>query len=417
MTSRKKIAIIGSGISGLSAAYYLKDKYQITLHEIESRLGGHSRTIRINDHIDVDTGFIVLNDRTYPYLNKLFTELGIDLDKTEMSFAISVNEGELEWAGTSIDSLFAQRKNIFNLEMLKGIFDILKFNKQALAIVKNFPSISLKKLIDEMRLGAWFENYYLLPMGGAIWSCSLALMLDFPAANFINFFDHHGLLNITNRPQWYSLKNKSISYVNILENEINKNAKIVKNSAINSITRSDNLVQIERENNEVEVFDEIIFAINPEEILKILKDPNEAEKNTLAKFSRQKNIAYTHSDISQMPKLTKCWSSWNYICQKDIAAHRVCVTYWMNKLQHIDSSFPLFVTLNPISEINPDKIFDIHEFYHPVYNHHSASGQIEIDKLQGINQTWFCGAYLGNGFHEDGISSTIKIINKMDQKR
>ena len=301
--------------------------------------------------------------------------------------------------------------------MLKGIFDILKFNKQALAIVKNFPSISLKKLIDEMRLGAWFENYYLLPMGGAIWSCSLALMLDFPAANFINFFDHHGLLNITNRPQWYSLKNKSISYVNILENEINKNAKIVKNSAINSITRSDNLVQIERENNEVEVFDEIIFAINPEEILKILKDPNEAEKNTLAKFSRQKNIAYTHSDISQMPKLTKCWSSWNYICQKDIAAHRVCVTYWMNKLQHIDSSFPLFVTLNPISEINPDKIFDIHEFYHPVYNHHSASGQIEIDKLQGINQTWFCGAYLGNGFHEDGISSTIKIINKMDQKR
>ena len=417
MVYRKKIAIIGSGISGLSSAYYLKDKYDITIFEKDDRLGGHSRTIKINDNIDVDTGFIVLNDRTYPCLEKLFSELKIELSKTEMSFAISVNNGQLEWAGTSLDTLFSQRKNIFNLPMLKGIYDIIKFNKHAVSMVKKSNLITLRQLIDEMKLGDWFKNYYILPMGGAIWSCSLKVMLDFPASTFVKFFDNHGLLSIVNRPQWYTLKDKSISYVKLLETEINKKGKIITNAVIKSIIRKKQKVEIDREDSQVESFDEVIFAIHPEEIVKILKDPTTKERNILEKFSRQKNTAYTHCDENQMPILNKCWSSWNYICQENTANHKVSVTYWMNKLQHIDLSFPLFVTLNPIEQIAQDKLFDIYEFYHPVYNNEAIEGAQELEKLQGKNNTWFCGAYLRYGFHEDGIASAINLLSKMDQKK
>ena len=208
MNEPKKIAIIGAGISGLSAAYFLKDTHDITLFEKSDRLGGHSRTIEIktqeNEFIKVDTGFIVLNDRTYPNLNKLFAEIDIDIEKTEMSFAVSVNEGNIEWSGTSINTLFAQRKNLFNIKMLRGVRDILTFNKSAANAAKNNPHLTLGELIVNMKLSNWFRDYYILPIGGAIWSCSDKAMLDFPAVSFVNFFENHGLLSITNRPQWYT---------------------------------------------------------------------------------------------------------------------------------------------------------------------------------------------------------------------
>ncbi|MEI6188272.1 MAG: FAD-dependent oxidoreductase [Alphaproteobacteria bacterium] len=417
MFIRKKIAIIGSGISGLSSAYYLKDKYETTLFEKDSRLGGHSRTIKINNDIDVDTGFIVLNDRTYPCLKKLFDDLNVELSKTEMSFSISANQGQLEWSGTSLDSLFAQRKNVVNFSMLKGIYDIVKFNNNAVSMVKKSPLITLRELINEMKLGNWFKNYYILPMGGAIWSCSLKVMLDFPAATFVKFFENHGLLNINNRPQWYTLKYKSISYVKILEAEISKKGKIIKNADIKSVTREKDMVKISSGNEIVDYFDQVIFAIHPEEILKILKDPTLDERNILTKFSRQKNIAYTHSDTKQMPRLVKCWSSWNYLYEENIEENSVSVTYWMNKLQHIEQNFPLFVTLNPIEKIAENKLFDVHEFYHPIYNNDAIIGSQELEKIQGSNYAWFCGAYLRYGFHEDGIASAVNLLNKMDQKK
>ena len=400
----KKIAIIGSGISGLSAAYFLKDRAQIKLFEKKSRLGGHSRTITLENNMLVDTGFIVLNDRNYPNLLKLFSELNIELEKTSMSFSVSMNQGKLEWAGESINTFFAQRKNLFSFSMLKGIFDILKFNKKAYSFINS--SITLGELIEKINLGSWFKNAYIIPMGSAIWSCPPEKILQFPASSFINFFHNHGLLSLYDRPQWYTLKNKSIDYVEKLEKLILEKGNIVYNQDI-SVIRKDRQVWISDE-----AFDEVIFACHPEEILKII-DASEQEKELLSKFKRQKNIAYTHSDSKQMPQNSRCWSSWNYDVEKTHKNVRSCVTYWMNKLQNIQSSSPLFVTLNPIRPINEKKIHDIYEFYHPIFDHEALEGQKEIQNIQGNNQFWFCGAYLRNGFHEDGIWSTLTMIEKM----
>ncbi len=418
MTIKKRIAIIGSGISGLSMAYFLKDKHHITLYEKNDRLGGHSRTISLqnNNHqkIDVDTGFIVLNDRTYPNLNALFSFLKIQLVKTEMSFSFSGNNGELEWSSKLIDSFFAQRKNILNFSMLKGAFDIYKFNKKAVQLVKDFPKLTIQELIDKLKLGAWFKNYYLIPISSAIWSCSYEQIIEFPASSFINFFQNHGLLSFKNKLQWYTLKNKSIDYVKALEALINQDATIIKNASLFSITRAPEGVEIKQRNsNQTDHFDEVVFACHPTEILKILKDPSPQESSCLSKFSSQKNIVYLHNDVHQMPKLKKCWSSWNYIYEKNSVKNKASVTYYMNKLQHIPEDFIVLVTLNPISPIPKNKTFDIYEFEHPVFNYASIEGIKEIDTIQGAHKVWFCGAYLRYGFHEDGIWSTMNILKKI----
>lgn len=416
MKKRKKIAIIGSGISGLSCAYSLKDIYDIVIYEKDERIGGHSRTITINtedDEIQVDTGFIVLNDKTYPNLNKLFQDLKIELVKTEMTFAISANNGELEWSGTSIDSMFAQRKNIFNMPMLMGVLDILKFNRNAVNFTRNFRSITLGQLLNKMSLKSWFRDYYILPMGGAIWSCSAEKMMDFPASTFVNFFDNHGLLSINNRPQWYTLKDKSISYVSVLRKLIEEKHQIIQNSKIEYIKRNEAEVEIKEAEKVPAYYDEVIFACHPAEILGALKDVTVKEKSILKKFSRQKNTAYTHSDLNQMPKLKKCWSSWNYLYHQNATENKVSVTYWMNKLQHINENNPIFVTLNPINPIPKDKTYDIYDFYHPIFDKDAIEGQKEIDHIQGQNKLWFSGAYLRYGFHEDGIWSGLNVLSKI----
>ena len=415
MPLKKNIAIIGSGISGLSTAYFLKDRHHITIYEKNSTLGGHSRTISIknkdNQEIKVDTGFIVLNDKTYPNLNKLFKELKVEIDKTEMSFSISDKDSLLEWSSQSLNTIFAQRKNLFNISMLKGVRDIIKFNKEALIYSIEFPNLTLGEMIAKMRLTSWFKEYYIIPIGGSIWSCSYEKMMDFPATTFITFFHNHGLLTVNDTPQWYTLKNKSIDYVSRLQDSFKDQVKIIKNSSITSITRDSDSICITDENHVMQTFDEVVFACNPTEIIKVLKDINKSELNIFSKFSTQKNIAYTHSDYEQMPKISKCWSSWNYLCDKK--KDKVSVTYWMNKLQHIDKSTPIFVTLNPVTKIPEEKIYDIHEFHHPVFDHDSITAQKELKKMQGINRLWFCGAYNRYGFHEDGIWSAVEVVEKI----
>ena len=416
MNEPKKIAIIGAGISGLSAAYFLKDTHDITLFEKSDRLGGHSRTIEIktqeNEFIKVDTGFIVLNDRTYPNLNKLFAEIDIDIEKTEMSFAVSVNEGNIEWSGTSVNTLFAQRKNLFNIKMLRGVRDILTFNKSAANAAKNNPHLTLGELIVNMKLSNWFRDYYILPMGGAIWSCSDKAMLDFPAVSFVNFFENHGLLSITNRPQWYTLKNKSIDYVETLERRIVEKCVIQKNSSIQSVKRTDGhvIITVDGTNH---MFNDVIFACHPTQIKAMLMDASSAESNFLSKFKCLENSVYTHNDPAQMPLNKKCWSSWNYLYKKAFEKSAVSVTYWMNKLQHIPNDTPLFVTLNPIKPIPDSHIYDVHAFYHPVFDRSAIDGQRQLETIQGKNGLWFCGAYLRYGFHEDGIWSTVTMLDKM----
>ena len=420
MPVRKNIAIIGSGISGLSAAYFLRNKHNITIFEKDKRLGGHSRTITIlnqqNQEISLDTGFIVLNDRNYPNLNKFFEHLKIDITKTEMTFSVSANDGQLEWSGTSIDSFFAQRKNLLNLPMLKGITDIFKFNKNALKSLQNSPNQTLGEFISIMKLGAWFRDYYILPMGGAIWSCPPEKILDFPASTFINFFNNHGLLTINNRPQWYTLKNKSISYVQAIEQALESDVKIVKNASIDFVDRTEEGVEVVANGEEPETFDEIIFSCHPTEILKILKNPSAKEQGIFSNFLAQKNIVYTHCDEKQMPRLRKCWSSWNYLLDKNSENSSVSVTYWMNTLQHIDKSSPVFVTLNPNKPIDENKIYDVHEFNHPIFDSAAIGAQSQIDEIQGEHNLWFCGAYLKYGFHEDGIWSAINMLNKMGKE-
>jgi predicted NAD/FAD-binding protein len=414
---KKPLAIIGSGISGLSAAYFLKHQFDVTLFEKNDRLGGHSRTISItnpkNQKIDVDTGFIVLNDRNYPNLNKLFKHLKVEIVKTDMTFSVSVNQGALEWSGTSIDGFFAQRKNLLNLHMLKGIVDIFTFNKKALKCLEEFPQQTLGQFVDSLGLGTWFRDYYILPMGGAIWSCPYSKILEFPAITFINFFNNHGLLTINDRPQWYTLKNKSRSYVQAIEQAISPHVKIVKSAIIDCISRTDHGVDVAVRGQNTKNFDEVIFSCHPTEILKFLKDPSPLERKTLSKFSNQKNVVYTHRDENLMPKRRKCWSSWNYLLNKNDHNQDVCVTYWMNGLQHIDKSSPVFVSLNPNITIDEDKIYDICEFSHPVFDRSAIDAQEEIHKIQGSNKLWFCGAYLKYGFHEDGISSAINVVSTM----
>jgi predicted NAD/FAD-binding protein len=406
----KKIAIIGSGISGLSAAYFLKNHHQVTLFEKEPRLGGHSRTITLNDGTKVDTGFIVFNDRTYPELNALFRELSVEIEKTEMSFAVCADDGKLEWSGKSLDTLFAQRKNIFSLSMIKGLLDVLKFNGDALRIIADFPDLTLEELLRKMNMGDWFKHYYIFPMGGAIWSSSFQDMLEFPAFSFVKFFDHHGLLSLKNRPQWYTLKDRSISYVEKLEDLISKKGRIIKDVDVCVQRREDKVWVLDEE------FDEIIFACHGKDVLNVLQDTTEKERDILSKFQQKKNIVYTHTDVGQMPKIKKCWSSWNYLYRKDRIQDTACTTYWMNKLQHISPENPVFVTLNPIKPIDDSKIQDIHEFYHPLFSQTSIDGQRELEAIQGMNHTWFCGAYLRYGFHEDGIWSSRHITKKMAEK-
>lgn len=413
MEKRKRIAIVGSGISGLSAAYFLSDSSAVTLYEQDKQLGGHSRTIRVQhlsgETIDVDTGFIVFNDRTYPHLNQLFAHLEVEIAKTEMSFGVSVDQGRIEW---SSEAFFAQKKNCFNPTTLKGIWDVLKFNRSALRFVEEDPSLTLEEFMKKAKLGSWFQNCYLLPMAGAIWSTPAPKMGQFPAATLIHFFRNHGLLALRHRPQWYTLKNKSVDYVARMEKMIQSKATICKEAKIVSIHRKADGVHMVMGDGKVAVFDEVIFACHPENILQMLADPSPSEKNALSKFSRQKNIAYTHSDSRQMPKRKNCWSSWNYL-RMTADENKVPVSYWMNNLQHIDSKSPLFVTLNPSTPIEDKHIYDVHEFYHPLFDKKSVEGQSLVQDLQGQNRAWYCGAYLRYGFHEDGLWSTIELVKRM----
>ncbi|MBP9838266.1 MAG: FAD-dependent oxidoreductase [Proteobacteria bacterium] len=404
--SQIKTAIIGSGISGLSLAYFLRDNKNLVLFEGEKRLGGHSRTINLDyqgEEIAVDTGFIVFNDRTYPILLQLFAELKLEILKTEMSFAASVNNGEIEWSGDSLKSFFAQKKAIFSPSSWRGLFDIIRFNKKALLLVNKQPEMKLGEFIEFLGMGEWFKKYYLLPMGAAIWSCPIEQMLEFPAKSFINFFHNHGLLSINNRPQWFTLKGGSINYIqkisSYLTERVRLNSKVV---SLKKLTNGEK--EITTEDGRKENFERVIFACHGNQALKILQDPSKEQAEILSAFKYQKNIAYTHRDIRQMPIRKICWSSWNYLSKQN-EQNQLAVSYWMNKLQSLNPSKPIFVTLNPIEKIHEDYIFDEYTFEHPVFDRGAILAQKRIQNIQGLDNIWYCGAHLGYGFHEDGIKS------------
>tara|TARA_B100000965_G_scaffold278136_1_gene235944 strand:- start:1933 stop:3162 length:1230 start_codon:yes stop_codon:yes gene_type:complete len=402
-----KIAVIGSGISGLSAAYYLSKKYKVDLFEQEDYFGGHSYTYEIEENgkiIPVDLGFIVFNELTYPNLIKFFKEINVPYEKSDMSFSVSIKNTNIEYGGTGLKAIFSNKSNIFNLKFLKMIKEIISFYKTA-------PSL-IKTKIDDERLGdylvkknfsKYFTEYHLIPMVAAIWSMSFEKAKDMPLKLFLNFFTNHGLFKLKDRPQWYTVTNRSRTYVKRVTEKIS--GEIFKNYKVNKIIRSEENIRI-MIGNEYLDYDQVILATHADQSLNLIEEPTEQEKNILSKFKYVSNIAILHSDKNLMPKKKQAWSSWNSISY----GGKTCVTYWLNKLQNLNSNKNYFLTLNPVQEVKYDTIINKVNFTHPYLNSENVKLQKDLNLLQGKKKTWFCGSYFGNGFHEDGIKSAINLV-------
>ncbi len=409
-----RIAIIGTGISGLSAAWLLNPHHEITVYEKEGRIGGHSRTVTVRHGdriIPVDTGFIVFNERNYPNLTALFRELGVAIKKSDMSFGLTADDGGLEWGARNGNAVFGQRRNLFRPKFLKLFIDVMRFNASALAAVEREPNLTLGELISRMKLGDWFKRYYLLPMGGAIWSCPTRQMLSFPAATFVRFFKNHGLLSITGQPQWYTVEGGSESYVERISESFAH--RVRTNCAAAEVRREGGSVLVKDIHSRLDRYDEVIFASHADETLDLLADAETAEREALGAIKYQQNRVILHKDPRFMPKRRACWASWIYHSQGLGEEPAIAVTYWMNLLQSIDSDYPLFVTLNPQSEIPSEHVFDEHLFDHPVFDTGAVAAQEKLKALQGVRNTWFCGAYMRHGFHEDGLVSAMDVAAEL----
>ena len=414
-----RIAIIGAGISGMSAAYLLhRAGHIITLYEKASATGGHTRTLDVDyqgKRIAVDTGFIVYNEPNYPNLCGLFKHLAVATQKSDMSFAITMDGGTFEWGARSLNAVFGQRRNLLRPSFYRMIRDVRRFNSQALAAVEVQPELTLGALLKKLNLGAGFQQYYLLPMGGAIWSCPPAMMLDFPAFTFVQFFKNHGLLSMNDQHQWYFVTGGSKTYMEKLTASYRD--RIRTDCGVTAVTRSDDTVQVKDSTGATETYDDVVFACHANETLAMLGDATPEELRTLGAFHYQRNVAYLHRDVTLMPKRKICWASWVYHARtpSDGAAdsQSIGVTYWMNLLQAIDRHYPLFVTLNPPAPIPDALVFDRHVFEHPVFTRETLAAQERLPQLQGKNHSWFCGAYTRYGFHEDGLLSAVKIAQAM----
>ncbi len=411
-----KVAVLGSGISGLASAYFLSDQFSVKIFEKNNYLGGHSNTVDVDydgKKIAVDTGFIVFNHQTYPNLTPFFHLLDVAYQKSNMSFAVKVDNGALEYAGTNLGTVFAQFKNAFNPKFLRMLRDILRFNKEAENILnREFDAnYTLKNLLDDLGVKNYFREYYLLPMSGAIWSCPLETMLAYPAQSFVRFFKNHGLLTVADQPQWFTVSGGSREYVKKIAAKIGAENISLNNAAI-AVERVGDKVLVKSEQGE-EFFDYVFFATHGDQVLQILKNPTAQEKSVLSSFKYQPNLAVLHRDISVMPNCKKAWASWVYAKNKKDSGNQIAVTYWMNNLQDIDHQYPLFVTLNPNQKIAEDKIFAKFNYEHPIFDSAAVAAQSKIEQIQGLDRIYFCGAYQKYGFHEDGISSAIKAINKL----
>lgn len=410
----RHIAVIGGGISGMSAAHMLGDTNRVVLFESESRLGGHARTVMAGKRGDqpVDTGFIVFNNVNYPHLVKLFEKLAVPIAKSSMSFGASIDGGRIEYALASLDTLFAQRKNLVNPRFLGMIRDILRFNKHAVAMAK--PGMTIRDLLAALGTGDYFRDYYITPFSGAIWSTPTSGILDFPADAMIRFFDNHRLLHTEGQHQWFTVNGGSIQYVQRLQAALTRQGVDLRlGTSVAGVRRQDGAVHIRAEGGEWEAFDHVIFATHSDDALALLTDPSPAESAALGAVRYQPNQAVLHCDESLMPRLRKTWSSWAYVEPKGGPGDRIDLTYWMNSLQPIPQDDPHFVTLNSNRAIREECIYDQVTFRHPVYDAAALSAQGAIRVMNGTDNTWFCGAWMKNGFHEDGIGSAVDVVDAM----
>ena len=413
-----KIAVVGSGISGLSAAYFLSKRHKVDLFEKEDHFGGHSFTIDVeyqkeeNKKISIDIGFIVFNHQTYPNFVNFLKENKIDIEKSNMSFSVSVKETEIEYCGKGLRGIFSNRKNLFNFKFIKMFFDIINFYKKNSDLKSINEKETLEDYLKKQNLSEYFVNYHIIPMVSAIWSMPPHESKQMPLKFFLKFFQNHGLFKLKNRPQWYTIKNRSRTYVNKILKNIS--GEYYKNYKINKLIRTSNGVKLYYGDN-AEFFDyeKIVLATHADEALSIIENPSEDEKNILSNFHYKKNIAVIHTDERVMPKNKKAWSSWNSLLDKnDIKKNSI--TYWLNLLQNLNIEKNIFITLNPFFEIEKNKIIRTVNFTHPYYNHKSLISQKKLNSLQNKKNILYCGSYFGYGFHEDGIKSSIEMIKYLN---
>ena len=406
-----KVAVIGSGISGNTLAYLLNKNHDVTLYEKDKRIGGHSHTHEIvinNKKVNVDTGFIVFNKKTYPLFTSLLDNLGVKYENSNMSFSVFSKENNFEYNGTTLNSLFSQRRNLLSPRFLKMILEILRFNKESVKLKSK--TILLKQYLKSNNYSAYFCKNYILPMGAAIWSSDIKTILNFPAHFFIDFFKNHGMLSVTNRPQWLTIKGGSQEYVKKLTSGF-KN-KIRLNSKIKNIARYKSYVVIE-DNKSKEKFDYVFFACHSDEALEILKKPTADEIKILSSLPYQKNDIILHTDSSIMPQKKLSWAAWNYnIDSPDDSP--ITLTYNMNILQNIKTKDTLLVTLNPKLPISKGKVIKQLQYTHPKFSKESVIAQLKNKIISGKNRTFYSGAYWGKGFHEDGVKSAYEAVKIFD---
>ena len=410
------IAIVGSGISGMAAAYLLKSHgHHITLYEQAARVGGHTRTMHIDYHghpIAVDTGFIVYNHANYPHLSAMFRYLQVPTQPSNMSFAISLNWGAMEWGARSLNAVFGQRRNLIRPDFYRLIRQVYRFNTHAFALSEQHPEWSLAQLVQHLGLSQSFCNLYLLPMGGAIWSCPPKQMLAFPARTFVQFFKNHGLLGFSGQHQWYTVTGGAQRYIEKLTASYHTDIRL--NTGVRTVYRDSTGVNVVDSSGTDTRYDQIVFACHADQTLRMLQDASTQEREILGCFHYQRNVAYLHRDPSQMPKRKRCWASWVYCANGSIGEEpQIAVTYWMNLLQSIDARYPLFVTLNPATPIAEACIFDRHEFEHPIFTQDAIRAQALLPSIQGQQRSWFCGAYTRYGFHEDGLLSAVNVAQAL----
>ncbi|MBV7409360.1 NAD(P)/FAD-dependent oxidoreductase [Maritimibacter sp. DP1N21-5] len=410
----RKIAIIGGGISGLAAAYLLGAENDVTLYEAEGRLGGHARTVMagVGGDQPVDTGFIVFNYETYPHFTEMLGKLDVPVAKSNMSFGASVDSGRVEYSLQTLNTIFGQRRNIANPRFVSMIRDILKFNEGAEAAAQS-DDITIGDLVRLMGLGDWFERHYLMPICGAIWSTPTMDVRSFPAKTLVNFFKNHSLLS-WKQHQWYTIDGGSREYVRRLSADIQaKGVRLRPATPVSHVTRSPGQATVTAQGMLPETFDEVIFACHSDQALRLLADADKEETTALSAIRYQPNRAVLHRDRTQMPRRRRCWSAWTYRADSAGADTHVGVTYWMNRLQNIPETDPLFVSLNPVGEIREDTIYDDVSFDHPVFDRAALAAQSTLGTLNGTRNTWFAGAYMRHGFHEDGFASAVAVAEKM----
>lgn len=412
MPPGQRVAVIGSGIAGLASAACLSVRHRVVLFEAADTLGGHAHTVDVElegRSVAVDTGFLVFNDRTYPLLMGLFEQLQVPTHASDMSFGVSLDQGALEWAGTNLNTVFAQRHHLLSPRFLGMLADLLRLNRQSHAHLAQCADgrMTLQDLLEQGRFGRALRDAYLLPMAAAIWSSPTGEILKFPAATFLRFCINHGLLQIEGRPRWYTVEGGSREYVRRLAQRV---PDIRLSTPVEAVQRASSGVLV-RSAGQDEAFDHVVLATHAPDSLRLLVDADDAETEVLAAVRYQPNETILHTDQGLMPRRRRVWSAWNYLGQRAGDGQRpVSVTYWINRLQPLPVQTPVLVTLNPFEAPRPETVLGRYRYDHPLFDHPALQAQARLPGIQGRRKTWFAGAWTGYGFHEDGLASAVRVV-------